>query len=413
MDFMDSPAGRGYELALEAPKSSQEGKPMESHEPGPIRVFLCGDVMTGRGIDQVLPHPGNPVLYEACTTDARCYVQLAEDANGPIRKPVDGAYLWGDALDELQRVETDVRIINLETSITSSEDYCPDKEVLYRMHPENIGCLTAAHIDCCCLANNHVLDWGQQGLEETLQTLDRAGMAHAGAGRNAAAAASPARLEVAGKGRALVFAFGLLTSGIPRDWGATGDRPGVNLLEDLSENTIARVASQIRQVRRRGDVTIASIHWGSNWCYEIPDEQIHFAHRLVDEGVDIVHGHSSHHVKTIDVYRGRLVLYGCGDFLTDYEGIGGHERFRGDLALMYLAKIDPRKGRLMEVRLIPLQSRRFRLTRVSAADATWLCDLLNRLGAPSGTQVQLQDDNSLTLRLPPPSRAGAQHSTAS
>jgi poly-gamma-glutamate capsule biosynthesis protein CapA/YwtB (metallophosphatase superfamily) len=371
---------------------------MRSKEAGPIRVFLCGDVMTGRGIDQVLPHPGNPVLYEPCVRDARHYVELAENVHGPIPRLVDAAYLWGDALEELQRAGTDVRIINLETSITTSEDCCPYKEVLYRMHPENTGCLSAARIDCCCLANNHVLDWGCAGLEETLQTLDRVGLAHAGAGDNARAAACPAVLDVAGKGRVLVLALGSLTSGIPWDWAATENQPGINLLEDLGEETAQGVAEQIRQVKRPGDVAIASIHWGGNWSYEIPNEQINFAHRLVEGGVDIVHGHSSHHVKALEVYRDRLILYGCGDFLTDYEGIGGYEAFRGDLGLMYLAGVEPGEGKLVEARLVPMQSRRFRLTRVSEADARWLQDLLNRTGAPFGTHTQLENDNSLSIR---------------
>jgi poly-gamma-glutamate synthesis protein (capsule biosynthesis protein) len=364
----------------------------------PIELFLCGDVMTGRGIDQVLPHPGNPVLYECCVRDARDYVRVAEIANGPIPNPVDFEYLWGDALGELQRAGTDVRIVNLETSITSSEDYWPDKEIHYRMHPENIGCLTAAGIDCCCLANNHILDWGHRGLEETLQTLDRVGVAHAGVGRDAAAAASPAMLDLAGKGRVLVFAFGSPTSGIPWEWAATEDRPGVNLLEDLSEETARRVADRMRQVRRSGDVTVASIHWGGNWGYDVPDQQIHFAHRLIREGVDVVHGHSSHHVKGIEVYRDRPIFYGCGDFLTDYEGIRGHEAFRKDLALMYLARLDPQEGRLVELRLVPMQSRRFRLSRASEEDAKWLQGLLSRLGERFGTHVQMEGDNSLTIR---------------
>jgi poly-gamma-glutamate synthesis protein (capsule biosynthesis protein) len=367
-------------------------------ETQPLCLFLCGDVMTGRGIDQVLPHPGNPVLHERHVHDACRYVQLAERAHGPIPKPVDVSYIWGDALAELERAGTDVRIINLETSVTSSEDYCPDKEVLYRMHPGNAGCLTAARIDCCCLANNHVLDWGYQGLEETLQTLDRVGVAHTGAGLDSAEAASRAMLDVAGKGRVLVCALGSPTSGIPRDWGATGDRPGVNLLGDLSEETAQRIASQMRQFRQPGDVAVVSIHWGSNWGYEIPEAQIHFAHRLIEEGVDVVHGHSSHHVRTLEVYRDRLILYGCGDFLTDYEGISGHEVFRGDLALMYLARVDRREGRLVELRLVPMQMRRFRLNHASDVDAKWLCDLLNRLGAPFGTQVRRESDNSLSLQ---------------
>jgi poly-gamma-glutamate synthesis protein (capsule biosynthesis protein) len=75
------------------------------------------------------------------------------------------------------------------------------------MHPRNIDCITGARIDCCCLANNHVLDWGYDGLAETLRTLDAAGIAHTGAGRDAAEAAAPAVLDVPGKGRVLVFSY--------------------------------------------------------------------------------------------------------------------------------------------------------------------------------------------------------------
>jgi poly-gamma-glutamate synthesis protein (capsule biosynthesis protein) len=389
---------------------------MRSSQAKPICVFLCGDVMTGRGIDQVLPHPGNPRLYEADACDARDYVQLAESVNGMIPRPVAFEYIWGDALTELQpphptperggpkgrgegRVRgADVRIINLETSVTCSENPWPDKGIHYRMHPQNIGCITAARIDCCCLANNHVLDWGYSGLAETLQTLDRAGVAHAGAGRNAREAASPAVLDVAGRGRVLVFSFGSISSGIPWEWAATEAGPGVNLLEDFSEDTARCIGSRLHRLKRPGDVAVASIHWGGNWGYEIPQEQIRFAHRLVEEGVDIVHGHSSHHVKAIEVYRNRPVLYGCGDFLNDYEGIGRDEAFRSDLALMYLARMDAREGRLVEMRLVPMQLRRFRLNRASAQDTTWLCDLLNRVGASFGTQVRLEGDNSMTLR---------------
>jgi poly-gamma-glutamate capsule biosynthesis protein CapA/YwtB (metallophosphatase superfamily) len=362
-----------------------------------ISIFLCGDVMTGRGIDQVLPHPGNPALYESYVRDAREYVELAEMVNGLIIRPVDFDYIWGDALEELERAGTDVRIINLETSITESEDDWLDKEVLYRMHPRNIGCLTAARIDCCCLANNHVLDWGYQGLQQTLRTLDMAGVARTGAGENAAAAGAPATLGLSGKGRTLVFSLGSTTSGIPYQWGATEERPGINLLEDLSERTAHHIARQMLRQARTHDVTIASIHWGDNWGYDIPAEQIDFAHRLIEEGVSIVHGHSSHHVKAIEVYLDRLILYGCGDFLTDYEGIGGYEEFRSDLALMYLARFDAEHNRLIELRLVPFQSRQFRLQRASADDAAWLRDILNRLGAPFGTRVRLED-NSLILQ---------------
>jgi len=363
-------------------------------------MFLCGDVMTGRGIDQALPHPVDPVLYEPHVRDARNYVDLAEKAHGAFQRPVTFDYIWGETLQELERARVDLRIINLETAITSADTQWPGKGIHYRMHPLNIGCLSAARISGCTLANNHVLDWGYEGLSETLLTLGAVQIAHAGAGNDAVEAAAPAVLDVPGKGRALLFSFGSTTSGIPRDWRARSISPGTNLVEDLSETSAAWIANEMRQFKRPSDLLVASIHWGGNWGYEIPHEQIAFAHCLIEEGVAVVHGHSSHHVKAIEVFKGHLILYGCGDFLTDYEGISGYEKFRGDLALMYLVELHSRSGELMSVRLVPMQMRRFRLEHASASDASWLVELLNELGAPFGTEVQLANENGITLKCP-------------
>jgi poly-gamma-glutamate capsule biosynthesis protein CapA/YwtB (metallophosphatase superfamily) len=365
-----------------------------------MRLFLCGDVMTGRGVDQALPHPVNPLLYEPYVRDARGYVALAEKANGPIPRPLSVDYIWGDALHELQRSQVNLRIVNLETAITSAETPWPNKGIHYRMHPQNIGSLTTAEISACALANNHVLDWGYDGLSETLKTLNAAGIAHAGAGNDAEEAMQPAVLGIAGKSRALLFSFGSTTSGIPQEWKATSSCPGVNLLDNLSEATAARLADQMRAHQQPGDLIFASIHWGSNWGYQIPRDQIAFAHRLIEEGIAIVHGHSSHHVKAIEVFKGRLILYGCGDFLTDYEGISGYEMFRGDLALMYLIELDSCSGELMTSQLVPMHMRRFRLERASAADAKWLCNLLNELGERFDTGTRLEEDNRLILQWP-------------
>jgi poly-gamma-glutamate capsule biosynthesis protein CapA/YwtB (metallophosphatase superfamily) len=365
-----------------------------------LPLFLCGDVMTGRGIDQALPHPVDPVLYEPYVRDAREYVELAEKANGPIPRPLSFDYIWGDALQELEQTQVDLRIVNLETAITSEETPWPDKGIHYRMHPLNIGCLSAARISACGLANNHVLDWGYDGLSETLWSLDTAGIAHSGAGNNAEQAAAPAVLNVEGRPRVLLFSFGSTTSGIPREWSATRSRAGVNLLDDLSDATARRIANAMRKFQQPGDLLVASIHWGSNWGYDIPPQQIAFAHRLIEEGAALVYGHSSHHVKAIEVFKSRLILYGCGDFLTDYEGISGYEEFRGDLALMYFVELDSQTGQLVSARLVPMEMRRFRLEHTSAADAQLLCDLLNELGAPFGTRTRLNKDKSVMLEWP-------------
>ncbi|HEU4777668.1 MAG TPA: CapA family protein [Telluria sp.] len=363
-----------------------------------ITLFLCGDVMTGRGIDQILPHPGKPHLFESCLRSALGYVQLAQESSGPIQRPVEFAYIWGDALDALRRAAPDLRIINLETAVTASEDAWPGKGIHYRMHPDNLPCLTAAGIDCCVLANNHVLDWGYPGLEETLASLHGAGIAIAGAGLDAAAAAAPAQFEVAGKGRVLVFAWAMEDSGVPPEWGAGPARPGVNFLPDLTARSLKTVAHQVEGVKRAGDLVVASLHWGENWGYDVTAQQRSFAHGLIDSAaVDVVHGHSSHHVKGIEIYRGKPILYGCGDFLNDYEGIGGHEQFRGDLALMYFPTLE--QGRLTRFAMSATQTRQFRANYAPDSGLRWLVDTLTREGRQFGTQVARLAERDLLLEI--------------
>ncbi|NTU41521.1 MAG: CapA family protein, partial [Nitrospirales bacterium] len=355
----------------------------------PITIFLCGDVMTGRGIDQILPFPSDSTLHEPYVKNAMDYVRLAEKKNGAIKKPVSFPYIWGDALKELDRVRPDLKIINLETSVTTNNDFREDKEIHYRMNPRNIPCLTAAGIDCCSLANNHVLDWGEKGLLETLDSLRKASIATAGVGRNIREAGSPAIMEISGKGRVIVLSCGSVTSGIPRDWAAYEKGAGVNLLRDLSERTVQEIGERVRKVKRKGDIVVLSIHWGGNWGYEIyPDERA-FCHGLIDKaGVDIIHGHSSHHVKGMEIYKGKPIIYGCGDFLNDYEGITGYEGFRADLTLMYFPTMDPVTGRLLRMEMVPLQIRRFSLRRTSEADSRWLTVLLDREG--KGTSAEME-----------------------
>ncbi len=354
--------------------------------------------MLGRGVDQILPYPSDPRIYERNAASARTYLELAEMANGPIPRPVDFSYVWGDALAELQSSQPDLRIINLETSVTESQKPVP-KGINYKMNPANIGCLAAANVSCCVLANNHTLDWGRAGLLETLDTLEKAHIACAGAGRDATQASAPARLDMIGGATASAFAFGTMTSGIPLEWAAEDDRPGVNLLKDLSDPTIARIAAHTQLVGRAGELRIASIHWGENWGYDISDEQRHFAHGLIDTaGFDVVHGHSAHHAKAIEVYRGKLILYGCGDFLNDYEGIEGYETFRSDLAIMYLASYSISSRTLIGLRLVPFQIKRFRLNRISQDDLAWLQRTLDRQCARFGTRILLQDDKGLKAK---------------
>jgi len=242
-----------------------------------------------------------------------------------------------------------------------------------------------------------VLDWGRAGLLETLTTLQKLDVKTTGAGRNDREACAPAVLNLA-NARLLVFSFGSTSSGIPPEWAATSDTPGVNLLSDLSEASASEVADQVMAQKRPGDLVVVSIHWGSNWGYHIPDQHTILARALIDKaGVSIVHGHSSHHPRAIEIYRDRLILYGCGDFLNDYEGIPGYERYRDDLALMYFADLDPASGSLHALKLIPLLIKNFRLCIPPWRDIEWIQQRLDRECQKFGTRVSFDAERQLVV----------------
>ncbi|MGB7930824.1 MAG: CapA family protein [Gammaproteobacteria bacterium] len=304
----------------------------------------------------------------------------------------------GDALAALGQIAPDLRIINLETAVTRRGVPWPGKGIQYRMHPDNIPCLTAAHIDCCILANNHVLDWGYAGLEETLATLSKTGLKTVGAGADQAAAGVPAIFPLPGSGRFMIFAWGARSSGIPAAWAAGASKPGLNLLDDFSDRMAGRIAAAVLAHRRPGDRVVVSLHWGGNWGYAIPETHTRFAHALIDEaGVDLVHGHSSHHPLGIEVYHGRPVLYGCGDLIDNYEGITGHARYRVDLALLYLVTLDRTTGELRRLKMIPMHRQRFRLNTARREDVDWLCATLDRESRRLVTGVSCPLDGSLLL----------------
>jgi poly-gamma-glutamate synthesis protein (capsule biosynthesis protein) len=184
-----------------------------------LTLFLCGDVMTGRGVDQVLPHPSDPRLHEGYVKNAREYVELAERAHGPIPAPVDFPYVWGDLRAELAHVPPDVRIVNLETSITRSDDYWMGKGINYRMHPDNVPCLTAARIDCCVANNTCWTGWApgpltlwRAGVKTGARTRPRGSGAPAVIGHRAGASSS----SVSGPDKPDL------------ERGAAPERPGVN-----------------------------------------------------------------------------------------------------------------------------------------------------------------------------------------
>jgi poly-gamma-glutamate synthesis protein (capsule biosynthesis protein) len=366
--------------------------------------------MTGRGIDQILPYPSNPKLKEPFVKDARDYIRFAEEVNGKINYPVSFDYIWGDALKELEKEKVDLRIINLETTITTSNNFEP-KGINYRMNPKNIDVLKVFKVDVACLANNHILDFGEEGLLETIETLKKNGILTVGAGKNIEEASKPA---IFGRrtSKILIFNYADVSSGVPIWWKAEKNKAGVNLTADQRgfEHGLTRIKKFINEyfkeknlyensqhkfnrnprssaLYQRSSVGIFSIHWGPNWGYEISEEERNFAHRLIDEAnIDIVFGHSSHHFKGIETYKGKLIIYGAGDFINDYEGIGGYEEFRGDLVLGYVVEIENLK--INKLTLLPFRIKKFRLNYCTDEEIDWIFNVLKRESKIDGRMIK-------------------------
>ena len=367
---------------------------------GAVTLFLCGDVMLGRGVDQILPHPGDPTLRERSVSHAGTYVELAARVNGSLPRLVDSSWPWGDVLELLAQINVDARIINLETSITTSSEFAHGKGVHYRMHPANVPAVKIIRPDVCVLANNHVLDFGHRGLLEALDVLAASKVRVAGAGRSVGEAVAPAVVPIPrDAGRVVVFAFGTSSSGIPLGWAAAADRPGVTLIPSLTDVAADELCRRAEEVRQPHDIVVVSAHWGTNWGYGVESDHVRFAHRLIDGGVDVVHGHSSHHPRPIEVYQGKLILYGCGDLVDDYEGITGYARYRPDLRLIYLPRLDQASGQLKALRLAPFQARQLQLHRASERDAEWLRAVLNDVSRSFGSRIDRGAGGFLTLDM--------------
>lgn len=367
-----------------------------------VRVFAVGDVMLARAVDMIQPYSCDPKLYEGNGLTALDYVSLAVAKNGPIPDLSERGpeYVWGDAVRILEEKRPDVRLINLETSVTVSNVPWPRKSVHYKMHPKNVSIIKSAHIDCCVLANNHTADWGFEGLRETLSCLDEAKISFVGAGFDSAHAAKPFVSEIPGRGRVLVFAFGHPSSGVLEQWKARDDREGLNMItaENLTK-AVPEIKEQIARYKtKNNDTVIFSIHWGGNWGYDLEQYQQSFAHALIKEaGVDVVYGHSSHHFKGVEVFNNKLIIYGCGDFINDYEGIGGQESYRGDLSLMYFVDVDPSNGNLVNLEMVPTIIKTLRVNECTREnDVKWVHNTMQRECKKLGCDVK-RDGNRLVL----------------
>lgn len=309
-----------------------------------IQIGLMGDVMIGRLVNEQMNHA--PTLY-----------------------------IWGDVYSLLK--SNDLNIINLEAALTRSPHLVP-KVFNFKADPYKGQALTGASIHVANLANNHILDYSEEGLLETLTTLDHAGIKHMGAGRNITEASAPVIVDVKG------VKIGMLgcTDNEP-SWLATQNKPGVKFLE---VGNIEAIQEDIQQLRPRVDLLILSIHWGPNMVERPSKEFVQFAHDLIDCGIDLIHGHSAHIFQGVEVYKKKLILYDTGDFIDDYYV---DPILRNDRSFLFL--IQCTKEGIQELRLVPVVIGHCQVNKANSSDALQIMQRMQRLSKEMQTEFTMQN----------------------
>ncbi|HET9485849.1 MAG TPA: CapA family protein [Chryseosolibacter sp.] len=319
-----------------------------------LTIGLAGDVMIGRTIDKVIDQKGHN-------------------------------YPWGNLLPVMNG--TDLNVINLETTLTNSNRKA-DKTFNFKASPDKVQSLLNANISVANLANNHILDFANEGMFETIQTLDKAAILHVGAGENEKEAAAPAIIMKKG------LRIGVLgiTDNEP-SWKAESG-PGTNYLNLEDPRDAERILQSITSLRKKTDVIILSIHWGPNMRDRPTREFIDFAHEAVNHGAKVIHGHSAHILQGIEIYNDSLILYDTGDFVDDYRV---DSILRNDLSAYFALNIDG--SGLIHLRITPTVIQECQVNRASKTDNDWVLQRIRQLSAPFGTHID--EDGKADFRAAP------------
>ncbi len=271
--------------------------------------------------------------------------------------------------------DADVVMGNLEAPITEHPTpMLPDKKYIYKQDPRVAQTLRDTGFTVLALANNHTLDYGVQGLLDTITHLDRAGIRWLGAGPDEDAARQGLLLEVDGTTIGLL-AYMQDYGSYERDgWFASGEQPGAAIMrEEVFAEDIARM-------RERADVVIVHAHYGKNYA-GVKGFQERISHAMIDAGADAVNGHHPHVAQGVEVYKGKPILYSLGNFTF---GTGGRfEKGRQGYGLVARYNICDGRIHSVELDLIGTNNRlvKYQPTVIDAEEA-WpvMADLNERYG---------------------------------
>jgi len=236
---------------------------------------------------------------------------------------------------------------NMESPITSRGEPVEDKPYVFRVKPDDAVCLRDLKIDAVSISNNHLMDYNNEGMEDTIKTLDRLNIRHTGGGRNLTEARRPAILKY-GDTSIVILAY---CNRPPEDYYATDSKPGTSPLD------LAMIREDIESYKLPNNIVVVSLHWGIEQTHQPLPAQVSEAHAILDAGADAIIGHHPHWPQGIELYHGKPVVYSLGNFINGY--INPVERDNIATAFYYngnsleLIKIVPLAGRNRQIKFQP------------------------------------------------------------
>ena len=312
-----------------------------------MKIALTGDVMLGRLVNDHMRH-------------------------------ASPEYFWGSTLPLIR--SADFSIINLECALTASDSPWArtPKVFFFKADPERaIAVLNAAGVKFANLANNHVLDYELQGMKGTTDALRQAGIGFCGAGMNIEQAARPEFVEAGGLRIAVIGA----TDNTP-EWQAAERLPGVNYIQ-INEASARALAASARSAREQADLLIFSVHWGPYMRERPKQDSVDFAHIMIENGVDVIHGHSAHLFQGIEIRNGKVIIYDAGDYIDDYAV---DPVLRNDRSFLFVLDVED-DGTIAGVSLHPTVIDFFQVNLAAGKDRQEILRRMQMLCAEMGTRA--------------------------
>jgi poly-gamma-glutamate synthesis protein (capsule biosynthesis protein) len=358
-----------------------------------LTIGFGGDVNLGGIIDQVLPD-------SVPDRDAETAASRARRDHPLLQRGMRTAEVWGDCIGGLQ---TEVTLVSLTSPLTTHAHRarkamgpgCAPR----RTHPLNAEVLTDANIDCVALANDHAMDFQEEGLDDTCEALTALGIAHAGSGSNLAVALRPAILKAMGR-KIAVFSVaasgcGLLDAAGQDMWAARAQRSGIALVQlpDGSSDhreMLLELRDRVMAVRASASpaLVIVSVCWGRENArtLDVQPAQRALARELIDvAGANVVHGHGTGHLQGVEVWHGCPIMYSCGTLVSDEAlSVAPSDALREDVSCFCTLHLNG-LNQLEWLQVQPLCSRILQTNGATGQAGRWARETLQRLCSDLGT----------------------------